>query len=164
MPAKFACTSVARHARRFIAPRKKGSRALPAASLANCAGKPCTGGGAPNTVLRIGRDRSTKPSYWPQSHHAPAHRGHESVEPARHESAVRAAAETGQGFSYCTVIARGRGMLAVPHADAAFSVKLRRSAGTSQRSKSSKVERKAHPASSTQPMQAPYSNRGLVLT
>jgi hypothetical protein len=65
---------------------------------------------------------------------------------------------------YCSVIARGRGMPPVPHADAVFSVKLRRSAGTSQRSKSSKVERKAHPASSTQPLQAPYSNRGLVLT
>jgi hypothetical protein len=138
--------SVACLARQSTSLRRSGNRALmSAASLAQGARRRCTGGGAPNTVLRIGRDRSTKPSYWPQSHHAPAHRGHESVEPARHESAVRAAAETGQGFSYCTVIARGRGMLAVPHADAAFSVKLRRSAGTSQRSKSSKVERKAHP-------------------
>jgi hypothetical protein len=54
MPAKFACISVARPAKRCIAPRKTGSRALSAASLANCARKPCIGGGAPNTVSKIG--------------------------------------------------------------------------------------------------------------
>ena len=37
--------------------------------------------------------------------------GHESIEPARRESAASAATETGQGFSDCSVIASvGRGI------------------------------------------------------
>jgi hypothetical protein len=39
---------------------------MSAASLAEGAGRRCIGGGAPNTVLRIGRGRSTKPGNWPR--------------------------------------------------------------------------------------------------